>query len=825
MVLRWVLLFALTLCNPFLPVIAAADNAAFDLSGPRVEVRVSRGGQELPIADVPNLQVGDRLWVHPAFPENQSAHYLLIVAFLRGTTNPPPETWFTRIECWNKHVRQEGTIITVPRGAEQALLFLAPETGGDFSTLRSNVRGKPGAFVRASQDLVRASLDRSRLNVYLAAVKQASNEEPDQLKQETTLLARSLSIKLDGDCFKKPIDEQASCLTQNSNSLVLDDPHSQSMVAELTSNGGADLIGQISSTPWAGAGYYSPYVGAIVDVARLLTAFHTADYQYIPALAVPKADQLNLLLNAAPSFEKPKSVLVIGLPAIEPAQLPPLRPVDAKGVYCATNPALVLPADGAPLVFSTTLGQDWILHLWSKSGASLDLPVKPDAARGGFVIDKGAVGKQGSDAHSADMKLAQLPAEVSGTLRGKWGFDAFEGPTFHLRTAQPATWGVASADQSALIVGRDDTLHLKSEAAVCVDSVSVTDGTGKQIKVTNKVAGADGLQVQLALKDEAAGLLTMKIKQFGLPDADKLELHSYAEAGHLESFTIDAGDHQGVLKGSRLDEVASLEVGGIQFAPSRLTRVESQDQLQMSAPTSADIKTLQAGEAETAQVTLKDGRVLKLPATIQSSRPKINLISKSVDRDTSTTHASIQLGSDDELPLDAKLSFSLKTQNPQSFPHDEKIEVATQDDSAHTVLSLADGTLTLQDSQTVVATLDPQKQLGPSAFGPLRFRPVAANGEQGDWQPLATLVRLPAVEGLRCPDTEDKQCTLQGSGLYLLDAVSGDPQFQQSTPVPDGFAGSTLIVPRPDGQNLYVRLRDDPSAVNKLQLRVLPAQR
>ncbi len=825
MVLRWVLLFALTLCNPFLPVIAAADNAAFDLSGPRVEVRVSRGGQELPIADVPNLQVGDRLWVHPAFPENQSAHYLLIVAFLRGTTNPPPETWFTRIECWNKHVRQEGTIITVPRGAEQALLFLAPETGGDFSTLRSNVRGKPGAFVRASQDLVRASLDRSRLNVYLAAVKQASNEEPDQLKQETTLLARSLSIKLDGDCFKKPIDEQASCLTQNSNSLVLDDPHSQSMVAELTSNGGADLIGQISSTPWAGAGYYSPYVGAIVDVARLLTAFHTADYQYIPALAVPKADQLNLLLNAAPSFEKPKSVLVIGLPAIEPAQLPPLRPVDAKGVYCATNPALVLPADGAPLVFSTTLGQDWILHLWSKSGASLDLPVKPDAARGGFVIDKGAVGKQGSDAHSADMKLAQLPAEVSGTLRGKWGFDAFEGPTFHLRTAQPATWTVASADQSALIVGRDDTLHLKSEAAVCVDSVSVTDGTGKQIKVTNKVAGADGLQVQLALKDEAAGLLTMKIKQFGLPDADKLELHSYAEAGHLESFTIDAGDHQGVLKGSRLDEVASLEVGGIQFAPSRLTRVESQDQLQMSAPTSADIKTLQAGEAETAQVTLKDGRVLKLPATIQSSRPKINLISKSVDRDTSTTHASIQLGSDDELPLDAKLSFSLKTQNPQSFPHDEKIEVATQDDSAHTVLSLADGTLTLQDSQTVVATLDPQKQLGPSAFGPLRFRPVAANGEQGDWQPLATLVRLPAVEGLRCPDTEDKQCTLQGSGLYLLDAVSGDPQFQQSTPVPDGFAGSTLIVPRPDGQNLYVRLRDDPSAVNKLQLRVLPAER
>jgi hypothetical protein len=217
-----------------------------------------RGNKELPIAEVPNLQVGDRLWVHPAFPDNQSAHYLLIVAFLRGTTNPPPENWFTRIECWNKRVRLEGTVVTVPKDAEQALIFLAPETGGDFSTLRSNVRGRPGAFVRAAQDLQRASLDRSRLDVYLNAVKQAANADPDELKQETTLLARSLAIKLDSDCFKKPVDEQAACLTANSTSLVLDDPHSQSMVAELTSGAGADLIGQISSTPMAGAGLYSP---------------------------------------------------------------------------------------------------------------------------------------------------------------------------------------------------------------------------------------------------------------------------------------------------------------------------------------------------------------------------------------------------------------------------------------------------------------------------------------------------------------------------------------------------------------------------------------
>ena len=67
---------------------ARADNAAFDLIGPRIEMKVTRGGKPLPISQVPNLQQGDRLWIHPDFPEDQAARYILVVAFLRGSTNP-----------------------------------------------------------------------------------------------------------------------------------------------------------------------------------------------------------------------------------------------------------------------------------------------------------------------------------------------------------------------------------------------------------------------------------------------------------------------------------------------------------------------------------------------------------------------------------------------------------------------------------------------------------------------------------------------------------------------------------------------------------------
>jgi hypothetical protein len=104
--------------------LARADSNAFDLSGPPIDMRVTRGTRTLPISRTANLQPGDRLWVHPDLPESQSVHYLLVIAFLRGSTNPPPETWFTKVETWTKQAREEGIVVTVPPDAQQALLFL-----------------------------------------------------------------------------------------------------------------------------------------------------------------------------------------------------------------------------------------------------------------------------------------------------------------------------------------------------------------------------------------------------------------------------------------------------------------------------------------------------------------------------------------------------------------------------------------------------------------------------------------------------------------------------------------------------------------------------
>lgn len=790
---------------------AFAEGAAFDLVGPPVEVRVRRGEAILPISEVPNLQPGDRIWVHPDLPESQSAHYVMIIAFLRGVTNPPPDSWFTKVETWNKQAHDEGVWVTVPDEAQEALVFLAPETGGGFSTLRAAVRGKPGAFVRAAQDLHQASLDRARLEKYLAAVREPASGGPDQLHERTVLLARSLNIKLEQECFDKPSAQQVPCLTQNTDQLVLDDAHSQTMLAMLTSGAQVDLVSQVGYSPVARSGYYSSYIGAVVDMARILGNTRTAQYQYIPALALPRQEALNLRLNNPPSFRNPKSVLVVGLPPVAKAVLPPLRVADAKAVYCIANPDLVLPVEGAPLVFATDLGHDFVLHLETQPGTGLDLPMTADPERGGFVVNTHGV------------RLSDLQEEFGASVRGEWGFQKFEGPRFRLRSPRASKWVIASKDASALIVGRQDTLHLQSAEAGCVSGVTVKSQDGNELSTSWKRTKVEELEVHVQLQDEPAGWVSMAIEKFGMHDADNIPLHTYAEAGRLDRFSVHAGDSEGVLRGTRLDEVTSLELSGIRFVALNVARANQQDELRMAMEKRSE-HGLEAGTTGSALVTLKDGRVLPVAAEVTAPRPKLLMMSKTVQLDPNAAISAVRLGNPDELPQDAELHFSLKAQVPEMFPRAEKIEVATADESFRVSLSISDGNLTLQDSKTILGVLDPLRHLGPSAFGPLKFRAVSDDGAEGDWQPLANLVRVPVLREVRCGAAPAKQCELVGEKLFLVDSVSVDPDFTNPVTVPDGFMDASLPIPAPKGKAVYVRLRDDPSMVDTAVLPVVTAQ-
>ena len=788
-----------------------ADGPAFDLLGPKVDVHVKRGTVTLPIGEVPNLEPGDRLWIHPDLPESQSTHYVLIVGFLRGATNPPPPEWFTRVETWNHDVRNEGVFITVPAEAQQALVFLAPETGGDFSTLRAAVRGRPGAFVRATQDLQAASLDRMRLEAYLAEVRETSQTDPSLLKVRAGMAARSLGVKLDKECFDKPTDQQAPCLVEHTDGLVLDDSNAQSMVNQLANGATGDLMNQLSYSPMAGAGAYSPYVGAIVDTARILSSLHTTHFQYIPALALPTKDTLNLRLNVPPSFRDPKSVVVVALPPIGPAKLPGLHPVNPEEKYCAQKPGLVLPAEGAPAVFSTQLVYGLTLHIETEANgktSTLDVPVKADPSEGGLTPVN---------------PIPTLEAgDVTAVLRGKWGFDDWEGPHYHLHAAQAGKWTVAAGEQSALIVGREDTLHLEDDSSLCVERVEEQADGGIPRKLVWKSPKADSLEVSVPMKEAAPGPVTLEIYQYGLKKPDSLPLRAYSEAASLDRLTLSAGDQVALLRGRRLDEVAKADLEGIALTPSALSRVQDFDQLAMNAD--AATGNLVPGKPYVAKVQLQDGRQLKVPVSVEAPRPQVALLNKGVQEDASAAGPSpVRLGSLDDLPVDGKLVFFLKSRVPVNFPRTERVEVAAVDGSFSTVLSLADAGLMLEDARTAMGTVEPLARFGASAFGPVEVRVMSADGVTGDWLPLGTLVRLPGFKELRCPHAVAKPCILTGSNLFLAASVAASADFNNATDVPADFTGTQLSVPHPANGTLYVRLRDDPGTVQTLTLPVTPA--
>lgn len=781
-----------------------ADNPAFDLAGPKVDVHVKRGDATLPISQVANLLPGDRLWIHPDLPESQSAHFVLVVAFLRGATNPPPYEWFTRVETWTRSAREEGVFIVVPKEAQQAVLFLAPETGGDFSTLRKAVHDRPGTFVRAAQDLQSASWERLRLEAYLSEVRSTNLVSPAELKERTELAARSLGIRLEQQCFDKPTDQQAPCLMQHTDGMVLDDANAQSRVAQIANGSTADLMNQLSYSTMGGGGMYSPYVGAIVDTAKILSSLHTAHFQYIPALALPTADTLNLRLNVPPSFRDPKSVVVVALPPIGPVKMPLLHPSNPNETQCARKPGLVFAAEGAPMVFGSAIAHDLLMHIDTTHG-SFDIPVKADSAKGGLVPTK---------------PIPALPkGELTAVLHGKWGFDDWTGPQFHLYAPAPEKWTVAEDDQTALVVGRDDSLHIQSDdSTLCVSSIDLAGAAPLPLKW--KSPKPDTLEVAMPMKDATPGPVELQIHQYGVARPDTLKLNAYAEAASLDSLAFSVGDHSAVLKGTRLDEVARAEFKGIIFKPADLARVQDLDELTLD--TSASTSKLEPGDNYSAKVTLRDGREVKVPVKLDPPRPQVVLLSKGMQDDGAATPSPVGFASTNDLPVTGKLVFFLKSEVPQKFPRNQQVEVAAADGSFQTMLSLRDGSLMLEDARTAIGAIEPLSKFGFSAFGPIRARAISSDGVAGDWIPLGTLVRVPEFKELRCPRVSSRSCVLTANNLFLVSSIAASQDFSNPVDVPADYTPAQILVPHPVNGMLYIKLRDDPDAVQTLTLPVTP---
>lgn len=766
---------------------ARAQQNAFDLAGPDLKLTVTRDGTTLPIGAVPSLLPGDKVTAEAMLPPDQSARYLLVVAFLRGATNPPPKTWFFVAETWRN--KRNRLALEVPKGAEQAVLLLAPETGGGFDAVRDTVRGRPGVFVRAAQDMFQASLDRARLDAFVAAIARIGESAPERLATDAPVLANALRIKLNAECLTRPRGLQAACLTQNRDSLVLQAQRGTTLAETLT-GAPVDLAYSLAATPQGGGGFYSPYIGLARDVAKLFGAFRSPQYQYLPAIAIGGGDTLKLLLNSAPSFQNPRSVLVAPLPPLGAAS-PPIWQAGGPTPVCLAKPGLALPLEDAPLLYATDFGRSLSVRITGTDGKSRDLPVTPDVEKGGVRLD------------------GALPADIgtvaNAVLQGRWGFDGFSGPRLPVQLDVMGAW--RATPDSNVVVGREHPLVLRGGAAFCVNQIALSDAGGTRTPVPFKVTGQDELAMTLPLKDAKPGALTLDVARFGIAPPDTIPLTARLEASRLDRFVAHEGDQGGVLEGARLDQVAGIDWKGLHFAAGALSRGSEGDRLAMTAESA-----IPAGDGE-AVVRLRDGRSLKLAVHAASPRPAATLLSRAAVSPPARDGLAITLP-EGVLPADSAIDFSFRIVRG-SLDDNATVEIAGGEGRAAT-LHFGDGGLQRIGKDVVVAHLVPRALLGPAAAGPLRFR-LVQDGAAGDWQPLVALARLPLLSGLTCP-AGGASCTLAGRDLFVVSAFSGNADFAQATQVPLGFVGTSLMLPRPMGKMLYLRLHDAPDSIASVSL-------
>src|SRR3546814_14486644 len=91
-------------------------------------------------SDVCSSDLDDLLSIQADLPKDQGTKFLLLSAFLRGATNPPPEDWIRTVETWKRKDKDKTLWLQVPEGAKQLVLFFVPETGGASDAISDPVR-------------------------------------------------------------------------------------------------------------------------------------------------------------------------------------------------------------------------------------------------------------------------------------------------------------------------------------------------------------------------------------------------------------------------------------------------------------------------------------------------------------------------------------------------------------------------------------------------------------------------------------------------------------------------------------------------------------
>ena len=216
-------------------------------------------------------------------------------------------------------------------------------------------------------------------------------------------------------------------------------------------------------------------------------------------------------------------------------------------------------------------------------------------------------------------------------------------------------------------------------------------------------------------------------------------------------------------------------------------------------------------------LVLTDGRVLHRTDTVGAPRPAAAVVSRAVTPPQDSGPIRIDLGTGQVAPLGSVITFALRATDPKALSARTTVQVSADGGQTVTTIGRSSG-LVLVDAVNALVKVDTGALFDRSTHGPLLYR-LVANGMEGDWQPVVTLVRLPRITGYACTRGPQARCRLTGESLVQILALSADETFQAHTDVPVDLTAPEIEVPgNGASRTLFVKLRDDPATVHRLDL-------
>lgn len=455
------------------------------------------------------------------------------------------------------------------------------------------------------------------------------------------------------------------------------------------------------------------------------------------------------------------------------------------------------------------------------------------------------IGASGWELNLTREDVNSLPkgeAMYEAFLIGARGFSEIRSPKFILPAPVGGTYEIKAATRKEFTAGgkRVVTISNASGGCRCLQTVTYKPASGAPLvyeavpaagKNQFKVS-ADGKEVffEIDATNLPIGGGVLELKNYGGETAN-LNLKLYPPPPEITDLKISAGDREGVLIGSRLEQIQSLETNG------KKAKVLPNNDSSNGKPGNSNERTFIFEEASVRQASgkialvlgLEDNRMLSVAKAFNAgpARPafvaELGEIDAVYPAENVSPRPQFDLSTYPIIPVNApELTVMLhSTLTDYDFkPENLAIEIRLEKTEKAVLNAAASIDLEVLDPSTVRARLAPGEEL-KKLLGGRRLQLRLKDRERGvsDWYTVRqTFVRLPRIESISCVVQLNGNCEITGAGLDYIGGISidGGAIWQPEATTPQSSTKVDVInrrlIPRlAEKEALRIKLRDYPA--------------